>query len=233
MGVNKTIARFFVDRKPPENNSFWKGKLLYIGFGNGYVSIPVFYDILFRIGIPLEELLDEKHIYFMEQLMHFAILQEKNEISMSDELKCIRALLTGRIKDFKYYDTLSRYLDQPVLRPLGIFGMNHPSLNRADVFLYVLCDLSLSDIQWDKAVRYWYALHPSYLIIDDIRDYLKDKEDGEENVVIDLGDGQEGFEKTFSMLHNNGEIMKEINPLLAQFLMDYEEDLREFVPLNK
>jgi hypothetical protein len=233
MGVNKTIARFFVDRKPPENNSFWKGKLLYIGFGNGYVSIPVFYDILFRIGIPLEELLDEKHIYFMEQLMHFAILQEKNEISMPEELKCIRALLTGRIKDLKYYDTLSTYLDQPVLRPLGIFGMNHPSLNRADVFLYVLCDLPLSDMQWQKAVRYWYALHPSYLIIDDIRDYLKDKEDGEENVVIDLGDGQEGFEKTFSMLHNNGEIMKEVNPLLAQFLMDYEEDLREFVPLNK
>ena len=47
MGVNKTIARFFVDRKPPENNTFWEGKLLYIGFGNGYVSIPVFYDILF------------------------------------------------------------------------------------------------------------------------------------------------------------------------------------------
>ena len=233
MGVNKTIARFFVDRKLPENNSFWKGKLLYIGYGNGYVSIPVFYDILFRIGIPLEELLDEKHIHFMEQLMHFAILQEKNEISIPEELKCIRALLTGRIKDLQYYDALSNYLDQPVLRPLGLFGLRHPSLNRADVFLYILCDLHLTAIQWERALRYWYALHPSYLIIDDIRDYLKDKEDGEENVVIDLGDGPEGFERTFSMLHKNGEIMKEINPLLAQFLMDYEEDLREFVPINK
>ncbi|HEY2349417.1 MAG TPA: hypothetical protein VGH64_10385 [Puia sp.] len=53
MGVNKTIGRFFVDRKLPENNSFWKGRLLYIGFGNGYVSIPVFYDILYRLGLPL------------------------------------------------------------------------------------------------------------------------------------------------------------------------------------
>jgi hypothetical protein len=233
MGVNNTIARFFVDRKPPENNSFWKGKLLYIGYGNGYVSIPVFYDILFRIGIPQVVLLDEKHIHFMEQLMHFAILQEKNEINIPEELKCIRALLTGRIKDLQHYEALSTYLDQPVLRPLGLFGLKHPSLNRADVFLYVLCDLPLSGNQWEQAVRYWYALHPSYLIIDDIRDYLKDKEDGEENVVIDLGDGPEGFERTFSMLHKNGEIMKEINPLLAQFLMDYEEDLREFVPLKK
>ncbi len=77
MGVNPTIGRFFVDRKLPENNSFWKGRLLYIGFGNGYVSIPVFYDILFRLGMPLDVLLDEEHIQFMERLMHFAILHEK------------------------------------------------------------------------------------------------------------------------------------------------------------
>ena len=86
MGVNKTIGSFFVDRKPPENNSFWKGRLLYISFGNGFVSIPVFYDILFRIGIPLEVLLDEDHIQFMEQVMHFAILHERKEISQQEEL---------------------------------------------------------------------------------------------------------------------------------------------------
>ena len=68
--------------------------------------------------------------------------------------------------------------------------------------------------------------------MDDIRDYTKDKEEGEENVVIDLGGGAEGFEKTFDMLHKNSETLKEINPLLAQFLLDYEEDLRAFVPSN-
>ena len=232
MGVNQTIGRFFVDRKLPENNSFWKGRLLYIGFGNGYVSIPVFYDILFRLGRPLDILLDEQHIQFMERLMHFAILHEKNEITVTEELKCIRALLKNRIRDQHHYDSLNLYLDQPVLKPLGPFGLVHPSLNRADVFLYVICDLPLRDEQWKLAIRYWYALHPSYLIMDDIRDYAKDKEEGEENVVIDLGDGTTGFEKTFEMLHNNSEMIKEINPLLAQFLLDYEEELRGFVPLK-
>jgi hypothetical protein len=232
MGVNKTIGRFFVDRKPPADNSFWKGKLLYVGFGNGYVSIPVYYDILHRIGLPIEVLLDEKHIFFMERLMHFAILQEKNEISLPEELKCIRALLKGRIQNQGYYESLNRYLDQPALKPLGPFGLPYISLNRADVFLYTLCDLPLSEKQWEQAIRYWYALHPSYLIIDDIRDYAKDKEDGEENVVIDLGDGSAGFERTFEMLRKNGETIQEINPLLGQFLMDYEEDLREFVPVK-
>jgi hypothetical protein len=232
MGVNQTIGRFFVDRKLPENNSFWKGRLLYIGFGNGYVSIPVFYDILFRLGLPLNILLEEQHIRFMEQLMHFAILHEKNEITVTEELKCIRALLKDRIKDRHHYDLLNRYLDQAVLKPVGPFGLPHPSLNRADVFLYVLCDLPLSDEQWKFAIRYWYALHPSYLIMDDIRDYVKDKERGEENVVIDLGDGSVGFEKTFEMLHENSDTIREINPLLAQFLLDYEEELRGFASLQ-
>jgi len=232
MGVNNQIGRFFVDRRPPENNSFWKGKLLYVGFGNGFVSIPVYYDILFRIGMPLNILLDEKHIHFMEQLMHFAILHEKNEISQSEELSSIRNLLNGRIQNQQYFEELNKYLDQPVLKPLGSFGLKYPSMNRADVFLYILCDLPLTDLQWQQAIRYWYALHPSYLIIDDIRDYGRDKENSEENIVIDSGDGPEGFEKTFAELQKNGETMKEINPLLAQFLMDYEEELREFVPVN-
>jgi hypothetical protein len=232
MGVNKTIGRFFVDRKPPENNSFWKGRLLYIGFGNGFVSIPVFYDILHRIGLPMDVLLDEKHIHFMEQLMHFAILQEKNEISKTEELKCIRALLKGSIQNQGNYESLSRYLDQAVLKPMDSFGTDFPALNRADVFLYVLCDLPLTEIQWQRAIRYWYALHPSYLIIDDIRDYRMDKENGEENVVIDLGNGTNGFEKAFGMLRKNSETLQEINPLLARFLMDYEEDLKDLVPVK-
>jgi hypothetical protein len=232
MGVNSQIGRFFVDRKPPENNSFWKGRLLYVGFGNGFVSIPVYYDILFRIGLPVDILLDERHIHFMEQLMHYAILHEKNEISQQEELTGIRVLLSGRVQNQHYFEALNKYLDQPVLKPLGSFGLAYPSLNRADVFLYILCDLPLTDIQWQQAIRYWYALHPSYLIIDDIRDYTKDKENGEENIVIDSGDGAEGFDRTFAMLRKNGETMKEINPLLAQFLMDYEEELRDFVPVN-
>src|SRR5450432_799704 len=128
MGVDKRIGRFFVDRKIPENNSFWKGRLLYIAFGNGFLSIPVYYDILYRIGVPVEILLEEKHIEFMEQLMHFAILQERNEITVSEELKQIRLLLEGRVRDMEYYQTLNRYLDQPTLNPMGPFGLPFPSL---------------------------------------------------------------------------------------------------------
>lgn len=233
MGVHPTIGRFFVDRQPPQDNSFWKNRLLYIAAGNGFVLIPVYYDVLYRIGIPMELLLNEKHVLFMEQLTHFAILQEKNEISKKEELESVRGLLQGRIQNTEKYEQLSQYLDQPVLRTLGSFGTPYPSINRADLFLYILCDLPLSDAQWEKALRYWYALNPTYLISDDITDYAKDKEDGEENLVIELGDDAEAFEKAIDMIRQNAETMKEINPVLASYLLLYEETVRPLIPVNK
>jgi hypothetical protein len=244
MGVDKRIGRFFVDRKIPDNNSFWKGRLLYIAFGNGYLSIPVYYDILYRIGVPVEILLEEKHIEFMEQLMHFAILQERNEITVTEELTQIRLMLKpyasslkpqaseGRVRNMEYYLALNRYLDQPTLNPMGPFGLPFPSLNRADVFLYILCDLPLTETQWALAIRFWYALHPSYLIIDDIRDYETDRKNGDENVIVDFGGGATGVEKTFELFRENCGTLREINPLLGDFLLGYEERLRENIPIN-
>ena len=59
--------------------------------------------------------------------------------------------------------------------------------------------------------------------MDDIRDYEEDREKGEENVVIDLGGGVEGFEKTFELFRKNCETLSELNPTLANFLLTYEE----------
>ena len=230
MGVHKTIGRFFVDRKPPENNSFWKGRLLYVGLGTGYVFIPIYYDILHRIGLPITELLDERHIRFMEQLMHFATLHEANEISILEELEFVRIMLKGRIQNDKFYDSLNKYFDQLLLRPLGDLGLPYPALNRADVFLYVLCDLPLSAIQRNLAIKYWYALLPNYLIMDDIRDYDQDKENKDQNLILDLGDGTAAFEKAFELMQKNCEIINLINPLLGNYLSDFKEDLRKYVP---
>jgi hypothetical protein len=232
MGVNKTIGRFFVNRKPPQDNIFWRNKLLYVSFGNGYLSIPVYSDILHRIGISLDAILNEEHIIFMEQIMHFAHTQEKNGISKHDELKSIRAMLNGRIQNPIFYERLCKYLDQPMLKSMEYFGTNYPALNRADAFLFVLCDLPLSESQLILALRYWYALLPSYLIADDIRDYARDKEGKEENVIIDLGDGIQGFEESFKILKKNSKILVEINPLMAQVLLSYEDDLRKCIPVN-
>lgn len=200
VGVDEKIARFFVDRKVPADNIFWKNKLLYVGRGNGYISIPVYYDILFRMGIPVSLLLAESHIQFMERVMHFAILVEYKKISFEQQLQQIEQLLAGRVKNKPFFDELTHYLRQPVLRPVGKLGMPVPSLNRADVFLFVLCDLPLTDHQIDLAIEYWYGLHTSYLLMDDIHDYRMDKQEREENSVMELGDGDLGFDRALAIL---------------------------------
>ncbi|PWT74776.1 MAG: hypothetical protein C5B59_10420 [Bacteroidetes bacterium] len=215
MGVDEKIARFFVDRKVPQDNIFWNKRLLYIARGNGYISIPVYYDFLLRIGLLRECLLDESHIQFMEKVMHYAMLVEYNQMSFGDQLLSIQHLLTNRIRNQEFYLELIHYLEQPVLRPIGKLGMPIPSLNRADVFLFILCDLPMSQSQIEQAISYWYALHTSYLIMDDMYDYQLDKQVKDENAIIELGDGEKGFERAFEILKRNIKTIEPVNPTLA------------------
>ena len=158
------------------------------------------------------------------------MLVEFNEISFSEQLSKIKKLLEDRIKNEKFYKALLSYLEQPVLNPSGCLGMEIPSLNRADVFLFILCDLPLSEHQTQLAVEYWYALHTSYLLMDDMLDYKSDKADKEENSVIELGDGELGFEKAFEMLKKNTKKIRSLNPLLADLFEESMTRLYDFIP---
>ncbi|HTQ29115.1 MAG TPA: hypothetical protein VMI35_13345 [Puia sp.] len=230
LGVDEQLARFFVDRKIPENNIFWKGRLLYVGRGNGYVSIPVYYDLLHRIGLPTDLLLSEGHLQFMERVMHFAILVEFNQMSFADQLEAIKHLLSERVKQKEFLEELLAYLEQPVLKPMGRLGMPVPALNRADVFLFVLCDLPLTAQQLSLAIKYWYALHTSYLLMDDIYDYKFDKQERAESSVIELGDGPAGFEKALSLIDENCKTLQEVNPVLANHFQEMMADLKDLIP---
>jgi hypothetical protein len=201
-----------------------------VGRGNGFISIPVYYDILFRLGVAREALLSESHVQFMEQLMHYAMRVEFKEISFEEQLSAIKKLLSGRIQNEKFYHELVSYLEQRVLMPMGNLGMPVPSLNRADVFLFILCDLPVSDQQIKMAIDYWYALHTSYLLMDDMCDYKSDKEDNEENSVIELGDEEAGFEKAFEILRTNRKNIQSLNPVLADFLEESMTRLYDFIP---
>ena len=47
-------------------------------------------------------------------------------------------------------------------------------------------------------------------------DYKTDKQENEENSVIELGDGTEGFEKAFEILRRISKTMRNINPVLER-----------------
>jgi hypothetical protein len=230
LGVDESLARHFVDRRVPENNIFWEGRLLYIGRGNGYVSIPVYYDLLLRIGLSRELMLAERHLEFMERVMHFAILVEYNQMSFADQLEAIKHLLIGRVQQEAFLAELLSYLEQPVLKPMGRLGKAVPALNRADVFLFILCDLPMSNAQLELAIRYWYGLHTSYLLMDDIYDYKMDKQEKEESSIIELGDNKAGFDKALEMIQENSTLLREINPVLSSHFEKRIANLHDLIP---
>jgi hypothetical protein len=230
MGVDEQLAHFFVDRKVPVGNAFWDKRRLYVNRGNGYISIPVYYDLLHRIGVSKPDLLEEAHIHLMEQIMHYAIQVESGQISFETQLELIQKSLEGRIKNLDFYNELLEYLKQPILKPKGKLGMPVPALNRADVFLFILCDLVIKPNQIEKAVQCWYAMHTTYLLMDDIYDYQLDKQNLEENAIIELGDGKEGSTKAFDILQSNAGLLREINPVLVDFFEETFEDLKKLTP---
>jgi hypothetical protein len=232
LGVDEYLAHFFVDRKVPEDNLFWQNRLLYVANGNGYTFIPVYYGLLSQLGIPQEILLSEDHLGFMERIMHLATAVERGQLSFADHLKQIAQLIVGRIKNQEFYDELLTYLTQPKIMATGRLGMQVPALNRADAFLFVLCDLPLSTVQMSRSLRYWYALLSSYLLMDDIYDYKMDKQDQEESSIVELGDGDRGFERAFELLDSNRQILAEINPPLSSYLERKIEELQEVTLKN-
>jgi hypothetical protein len=163
----------------------------------------------------------------MEQLMHYAILHEKEKISFFEQLEKMNELLAGRIKNQLFFEELISYLTQSVLIPKGRLGLKNASLNRTDAFLFVLCDLPLSNEQLASAIEYWYALHPCYLIFDDIHDYDQDKLAGEENIIIEWGGGQIGLEKAIKALEENAAILERLNPKLSESIALHIEDFQE------
>jgi hypothetical protein len=225
LGVDPAIARFFVDRKVPQDNAFWTNRLLYVGRGNGFMFIPLYYDLLFRLGIPQDRLLAEPHVQFMERIMHHATRVEKREMTFGVQLGEIKKFLGYKGTDQAFYEGLVCYLQQDPIEPLGILGKPWRALNRGDAFLFILCDLPLGPGQITDAVRYWYALITSFLLMDDIYDYPMDKQQQEENSIIELGDGELGFMRAFDILEENQKILQEINPLLSKDLNRQTEEL--------
>jgi len=230
MGVDQTIGRFFVDRRIPTDNAFWSKRLLYISRGNGFVSIPVYYDLLWRIGIPKEILLEERHVVLMERIMHYAIQFELEQITFEQQIELIKELFSDQIRNPDFFKQLTQYLAQPILKPLGNLGMEIPALNRADVFLFILCDLPMTKEQTDRAIVYWYALHPTYLLMDDIYDYQFDKQNKEENAIVELGDGEMGSRRALDILQQNAKLLAGINQPLSTFFAKSFSGLIKYLP---
>src|SRR5438105_1881051 len=101
-GVDAEIARFFVDREPPENNLYWYEKLLYLRPAPGYLFIPLIVDLLYRIGIDKAQLLAGNFVDTMEQVGHISALEEINQLSVEEAIEKCAELVKATCKNLPW-----------------------------------------------------------------------------------------------------------------------------------
>ncbi|HTJ13815.1 MAG TPA: hypothetical protein VL547_17385 [Dinghuibacter sp.] len=212
LDIDPDIAKFFVDRDVPKNNRYWKDRHLYVAIGTGFLFIPLVYDILFRLGVDKKALLDEAHIQRMERVLDSAGKVEFDALAGGAHVENCRTVMGGSVLNPWLWTSLERYFREGPAEP---FGHPIPPLNRADTFLFSLCDLEMDETSTRAFLGHWYALIGAFLLMDDVEDWEEDRRLGEENAIRFLGEGPEAFARAMDMLREHFRTLDDLNPRLS------------------
>jgi hypothetical protein len=219
-GIDTEIGKFFVDRKVPQNNLYWRDRLLYINPMPGYLFIPLYADIEFRLGIPKFQLLHEEYILFMENILHSIAKQEFQSLSLEQHVEECVSITRPVCRNPLLLQQLQSYFEGE--HEIGgiPFGMPYKALNRVDSYLFTLCYFEFDDNIKRKLIDAWHALMAFYLITDDLNDIRDDIEANEDNTIAEAGLSDEGANAVEKIMYESYLTMNAINPVFAN-RMDY------------
>lgn len=214
-GVDDKIARFFVDREPPEENLYWKDKLLYLRPAPGYLFIPLIVDLLFRLKIDRTELLSDPFIGTMEQIGHFSALEETGQITEDEAIETSLRLVENDTKNEHWHHNLVNYFHNKKESFLWKLCAPFQALRRGDLFLFSLNVLSFDAEMNEKIAEQWFALIGVLLLMDDFEDIEVDKQTGDKNAFIESGLNAEGFGKIKELAAKSLSTISSLNPAMA------------------
>ena len=221
MGINSEIARYFAnERKVPANNAYWKDKRIYISRGFGFQAIPFLFDLVHKCGVPLDVLLNDDHVTLMEQGFHEVGRFEKSEIGFEEFLTSCKLLLKDRVKQPHLAADLFALFSGKATSFFE-FETEHKALARSDSFLFTLVDLELTDEWVNNFLPLWYALARPILLLDDFKDLEEDRRNGEENMIIELGDNAEAVKQAYDFGMEDLKRLSVINPKLAKYIESF------------
>lgn len=215
-GIDPEIAAFFVDRPVPKDNMYWKDKLLYMRHKPGYLFIPLFIDILRRMGVPKEQLLGNTFVDGFEKILdgaareEFGLLEEAAHVFGSYQyLDSVAGVDREWMELMKNHFILNthRFPYQPTAN----------ALCRADSFLLSIALLPLAAVDRDSIFRLWYALVGFFLLLDDIEDFEKDSDAGDENALIQWGGGEKATVEAEKHIEDSIAVLDTVNQLMARY----------------
>lgn len=214
-GVDDAIARYFVDRDPPKDNLYWHGKLLYLRPSPGYLFIPLIFDLLYKLGLEKNILLDHFFVSTMEQTGHISAMEELKLISQEEAIDQCAEMVRSVSVNNGWFEEVYAYLKKRPGNKLMAFATPLKSLHRGDMFLFSTCVLPLRVDQRDTLAQLWFALITSLLLLDDADDLQNDLLTGELNAYVESGLNEAGYEVISSIISANTSVLARYNKILA------------------
>jgi hypothetical protein len=224
LGIDEEIAEFFANRRAiPANNRFWNNKRIYISAGFGYLTIPIAFDLFYKMGIPKDVLLEDGHVTLMEEGFDRLKRFEMLELTLQDLLVECKKILNGKIKQPHLAEDLFLLLSGGMPHHFQ-FETKYKALLRSDVFLLTLVDLDITDEWITNFLPYWYAAARPILLLDDFKDLEEDRQLKEENTIIEMGDDKKAIMDAYQLGLNDLELLAKINPRLSVYLKSFLGD---------
>lgn len=216
-GVDCLIGETYINRSVPSGNLYWKNRKIYIPGAPGYFFMPIFADMLVRLGADKSEILSEEQFRLNEIILHHAARLEHGQCNWLEQVNEILLLATPFVKQHAFFRQLTTYLSQPV--PLQLegsrLGTPFPSLNRADCFLVSLTAINNRRFNLQLAIAGWYALMTYLLLLDDLSDIRDDIRNNEDNLFLDIQNDPKCKKTIEYMIQQSSEVMRVINPVMA------------------
>lgn len=223
-GIDQTIADYFANnRQVPPDNLFWANKRIYLSAGFGFLTIPFAFDLIHKMGVSNDLLLNNEHVSLMEQGFDRLKRYEAQQINYNEFMQACAVILQHKIKQKKLASDLFAFFkgEKPAYFS---FEEKHKALARSDSFLFTLVDLELSD-EWVEAfLPMWYSMARPILLIDDFKDLNEDRLHKDENTIIELGNDAAAIHKAYEMGINDLNKLATINSKLAAFLKVFLDD---------
>ncbi len=220
LGVSSRVADFFANERPiPADNLFWKNKRIYISAGFGFLTIPLIYDLVFKLGVPEKVLLSDDHVSLMEIGFDKFMQYERGALDFTAFIGEMQTLMENKIKQKNLAADLFALFKGET--PMNFeFETKHKALARSDSFLFTLVDLDVTD-EWVKDfLPYWYAIARPILLLDDFKDLLTDRIKNEENTIIELGNDDKAMKAAYEMGVQDLKKLETINPKLSKYMMN-------------
>ncbi len=214
-GVDLEIGKFFVDRRVPANNAYWQKKHLYMNPQPGYVFIPIYTDLAYRIGIPKQELLSEKYLILMEQVMDSAARQEIHGIPMKEHIQECIELSRQHCNNERFLNSLIGFFKEEKTNTGIVYGTPFPSLNRAHAYLFSLSALDFDLETEKKLVDAWNALMIFFLVKDDLVDISDDLKNNDNNMVLEAGLNEDTTEVISKLLELSYSTLHQVNQVMS------------------